>query len=81
MEEEDKVYDDSQTEEVILKPIAEHKGNYPLQTNSMKEGRWSFHKQNQKHRRNPMLFGLRAMSPLKFKLLKGVSSLLVLSIT
>ena len=29
MEEEDKVHDDSQTEEVILKPIAEHKGNCP----------------------------------------------------
>ena len=40
MEEEDKVHDDSQMEEAILKPIAEHKGNYPLQTNSMKQGRW-----------------------------------------
>ena len=49
MEEEDKVHDDSQTEEVILKPIAEHKGNYPLQTNSLKQGRRSFCKQNQKN--------------------------------
>ena len=48
VEEEDKVHDDSQMEEVILKPIAEHKGNYPLQTNCMKQGRWSFRKQNQK---------------------------------
>ena len=48
MEEDDKVHDDSQTEEVIRKPIAEHKGTCPLQTNSMKQGRWSFHKQNQK---------------------------------
>ena len=81
MEEEDNVHDDSQTEEVILKSIAEHKGNYPLQTNSMKQGLWSFRKQSQKHRRNPMLFGSRATSPLKFWLLKGVSSLLILLIT
>ena len=42
MEEGDKVHDDSQTEEVILKPIAEHKGNCPLETNSMRQERWSF---------------------------------------
>ena len=48
MEEEDKVHDDSQTEAVIRKPTAEHKGNCPLQTNSMKQGRWSFLKQNLK---------------------------------
>ena len=46
MEEEDKVHDNSQTEIVICKPIAEHKGNCPLQTNSTKQGRWSFLKQN-----------------------------------
>ena len=39
MEEEDKVHDDSQTEAVIRKPIAEHKDNCPLQTNSTKQGR------------------------------------------
>ena len=57
MEEEDKVHDDSQTEAVICKPAAKHKGNCPLQTNSTKQGRWSFLKQNLKIRRNPMLFG------------------------
>ena len=48
MEEEDKVHDDLQTEEVNLKPIAEHKGNCPLQTNSTRQGGWSFRKQNLK---------------------------------
>ena len=38
IEEEDKVHEDSQTEDVIRKPIAEHKGNCPLQTISMKQG-------------------------------------------
>ena len=80
MEEEGKVHDDSQTEEVILKPIAEHKGKCPLQTNSTRQGRWSFRKQNLKHRRNPMFFGSRATSPLKFQLLR-VSSLLIFLIT
>ena len=49
MEEEDKVHDVSQTEEVIRKPIVEHKGNCPLQTNSMKQDRWSFRKQKPKN--------------------------------
>ena len=48
MEEEGKVHDDSPTEAVIRKPIPEHKGNCPLQTNSTKQGRWSFLKQNLK---------------------------------
>ena len=69
MEEEDKVHDDSQAEAVIRKPIAEHKDNCTFQTNSTKQGRWSFLKQNLKYRRNPMLFGSRAASPLKLQLL------------
>ena len=48
IEEEDKVHDDSQTEEVICKPLAEHKGNCPLKTNSLKQGHWSFRKQDLK---------------------------------
>ena len=49
IEEDDKIHDDLQTEEIIRKPIAEHKGNCLLQTNSMKQGRWAFRKQNLKH--------------------------------
>ena len=67
MEEEGKVHDDSQTDEVIRKPIAEHKGNCPLQTNSMKQGRWSFRKQKPKN--TDAILCSRATSPLKFQLL------------
>ena len=69
MEEEDKVHDYSQTEEVIRKPIAEHKGNCPLQTNSMKQGRWSFRKQNLKTLTQSYAIWLKGTSLLKFQLL------------
>ena len=48
MDKENKAHDDLQTEEVIRKPIAEHQGNCPLQTNSIKQGRWPFRKENLK---------------------------------
>ena len=65
MEEEDKVHDDSQTEEVIRKPIAEQKGNCPLQTNSMKQGRWSFRKQNLKTPTQSYALWLKGNVPIK----------------
>ena len=65
IEEEDKVHDDSQTEEVIRKPIAEHKGNCPLQTNSMKQGRWSFCKQNLKTPMQSYALWLKSNVPIK----------------
>ena len=80
MEEEDKVHDDSQTEEVILKPIAEHKGNYPLQTNSLRQGRWSFRKQNLKTPKKSYALWLKGNVPIKIPIAKGVSSLLILLI-
>ena len=69
MEEEDKVHDDSETEEVIPKPIAEHKGNYPLQTNSMKQGRWSFRKLNQKTLSKPYALWLKGNVPIEIQIL------------
>ena len=74
MEEKDKVHDDSQTEEVILKPIAEHKGNCPLQTNIMRQGRWSFHKQNLKTPTKSCVLWLKDNVPVKIPIAKGVSS-------
>ena len=69
MEEEDNVHDDSQTEEVVLKPEkAEHKGNYPLQTNSMKQGRWSFRKQNQKTPTKFYALWLKGNIPIEIQL-------------
>ena len=65
MEEQDKVNDDSQTEEVIRKPIAEHKGNCPLQTNSMKQGCWSFRKQNLKTPTQSYALWLKGNIPIK----------------
>ena len=65
MEEEDKVHDYSQTEEVIRKPIAEHKGNCPLQTNSMKQGRWSFRKQSLKTLTQSYALWLKGNVPIK----------------
>ena len=64
MEEEDKVHDDSQTEAVILKPIAEHKGNCPLQTNSTKQGSWSFLKQNLQIPTQSYAFWLKGSVPI-----------------
>ena len=81
IEEEDKVHDDSQTEEVILKPIAEHKGNCPLQTNSIRQGRWSFRKENPKTPTKSYAFWLKGNVPIKIPIAKGVSSLLILLIT
>ena len=80
MEGEDKVHDDSQTE-VILKPIAEHKGNCPLQTNSMRQGRWSFRKQNLKTPTKSYVLWLKGNVPIKISIAKGISSLLILFIT
>ena len=65
IEEEDKVHDDSQTEEVIRKPIAKHKGSCPLQTNSMKQGRWSFRKQNLKTATKSYALWLKGNVPIK----------------
>ena len=81
IEEDDKVHDDSQTEEVILKRIAEHKGNCPLQTNSMRQGRWSFHKQNLKTLTKSYALWLKGNVPIKIPIAKGVSSLWTLLIT
>ena len=64
-EEEDKVHDDSQTEAVIRKPIAEHKGNCPLQANSMKQGRWSFLKQILKIPTQSYALRLKGSVPIK----------------
>ena len=79
IEEDDKVHDDSQMEEVNLKPIAEHKGNCSLQTNSMRQGRWSFHKQNLKTPTKSYALWLKDNVPIKIA--KGVSSLWILLIT
>ena len=68
IEEEDKVHDDSQMEEVILKPIAEHKGNYPLQTNSMKQSRWSFCKRNQKTLSKSYALWLKGNVPIEIQI-------------
>ena len=81
IEEEDKVHDDSQTKEVIRKPIAEHKGNCPLQTTSMKQGRWSFRRQNLKTLPKSHALWLKGNVPIKIPIAKGVSSLLILLIT
>ena len=81
MEEDDKVHDDSQTEAVILKPIAEYKGNCPLQTNSMRQGRWFFRKQNLKTLTKSYALWLKGNVPIKIPIAKGVSRLLILLIT
>ena len=65
MEEEDKVHDDSQTEVAIRKPVAEHKVNCPLQTNSTKQGRWYFLKQNLKIPTQSYALWLKCSVPIK----------------
>ena len=71
MEEEYKVHDDSQTEAVIHKPIAEHKGNCPLQTNSTKQGRLSFLKQNLKILMQSYALWLKGSVPINPKSTAG----------
>ena len=77
----EEAHDNSQMEEVILKPIAEHKGNCPLQTNSMRQGCWSFHRENLKTPIKSCALWLKGNVPIKIPIAKEVSSLLILLIT